>query len=141
MESDDPDLGPLFPETRRYSTVQLQAFSQKLTELRYWYTEEQSKLKTENHYAYVAYRNILFDSKIVRAHLLLRRYPNSKRLLLRLLQRFLDCLDESNAYIDISNWFLIQPVETQSPEQAPTVASPSTRPFDPSKPSTSTGKQ
>ena len=143
-EADDPSLGPLFPKPDKYTTKQLQQFSKKLTDLRFWFTEEGQALKTEGPHVYNTYRNLLFDNSIVRAQLLLIHHPYSKRLLLRLVQRFFDCLNTHNAYIDISEWFIIRPLPPRTrPAQAQTnTESPDSDPdFDPTKPSTSTGKQ
>ncbi len=38
--SDDPDIGPLFPLPNKYSIAQLQSFSDKLTQLRFWFNEK-----------------------------------------------------------------------------------------------------
>jgi hypothetical protein len=99
--SDDPDIGPLFPLPNKYSIAQLQSFSDKLTQLQFWFTEKAPQLQQKDERIFKLYRSLLFDNQLIRAHFLIRRAP-SKNLLLRLLQRFLDCLKENNAYIEIS---------------------------------------
>jgi hypothetical protein len=155
--SDDPDIGPLFPFPNKYSIAQLHSFSDKLTQLRFWFTEKAPQLQQTDERIFKIYRSLLFDNQLIRAHFLIRRAP-SKNLLLRLLQRFLDCLKENNAYIEISEWFIIPPSlppisSNVTPTLIPTPASSAAQPrlprpppplpknFDPNKPSTSRGIQ
>jgi hypothetical protein len=155
--SDDPDIGPLFPLPNKYSIAQLQSFSDKLTQLQFWFTEKAPQLQQKDERIFKLYRSLLFDNQLIRAHFLIRRAP-SKNLLLRLLQRFLDCLKENNAYIEISEWFIVPPSLpptssnlTPTLNPIPTSPAPQTRlprpppplpkNFDPNKLSTSRGIQ
>lgn len=168
--NEEIEIGPLLPNSYQYSIEQLRTFANKISQLRFYFTENASELELTDNRAYLVYRSILFDTLLVRAQILTLR-STSKSLLSRLVCRFLTCLDEHNAYVDTTDWFIVEPpVPLASPPSAPnptptpTITETTTaartnlipgpsrerqehresrrmRPFDPNKPSTSKGFQ
>ena len=130
MEIDDISLGPVFPEEGKYTKSQLITFSRNISRLQFEFAEEE---KPESKEEIERLRNVLFDNSVTRAQLLINTNNPSKKLLLRLLQRFLSCLERYDVIADYEEWFIVKPSLPQPPAEK---SRPKPR-FDPNKPSTS----
>ena len=106
---DDLSLGPVYPNKNQYTELQLITFATHLTKLRYNFTEIQEQLKSTNSEDAETIRIILFDSLLLRAQIYLNQKIHSKNILLRMLQRFITCLNEQNVYVNYNDWFFIKP--------------------------------
>jgi hypothetical protein len=132
-EIDDPSIGPPFEREHQYTYEQLKCFSKQIARHRFKLTELSAKSKNENKELIKRSQKVLFDDQLNQAQILIQTSKPSKMLLLRTLQRFLDCTEKYQIEMGHETWFFLEPQTTSNVT--------SLLPHDPSKPSTSTGRQ
>lgn len=137
LEDDDQSIGPAFKDEKKYTRSQLLMFSKHISRLQYNFPNEISKYKYDKD-AQNKIRSVLFDSGLNRAQVLINSRIPSTKLLLRMFQRFLSCLEVHKVHADYHNWFLVEPdipeLQDPKPKHKTVVKIKSQeKPFDPDR--------